>query len=263
METPAALETGARINLARENASKRAQVCLTLARGRLSTLTAVVSTIPFIVTTIHYCLAHADGPVLLTTLIAVLPRQVSILQNINVIVVYAIQLSERTTRTALVRDNLIPTNEEKRQHGLIEWGRLRISPAEENKIGAVPKNMADIEAATRNFSLGRTTLRGANDSSKSTLLALLKEGLEDGAFLLPSHSELYFTELDTQEASSRQAVARILKLLKSGYLEKDCDVVLLDEWGANLDEKARTAQDRLIDDLAQSKCIIEVLHNSR
>lgn len=83
-------------------------------------LTAVVSTIPFIVTTIHYCLAHADGPVLLTTLIAVLPRQVSILQNINVIVVYAIQLSERTTRTALVRDNLIPTNEEKRQHGLIE-----------------------------------------------------------------------------------------------------------------------------------------------
>lgn len=40
-------------------------------------------------------------------------------------------------------------------------------------------------------------------------------------------------------------------------------MVLLDEWGANLDEKARTAQDRLIDDLAQSKCIIEVLHNSR
>ncbi|MFA4030992.1 ABC transporter ATP-binding protein [Collinsella aerofaciens] len=263
METPAALETGARINLARENASKWAQVCLTLARGRLSTLTAVVSTIPFIVTTIHYCLAHADGPVLLTTLIAILPRRVSILQNINVIVVYAIQLSERTTRTTLVRNNLILTNEEKRQHGLIEWGKLRIIPAEEEKSGAVPKNMADIEAATRNFSLGRTTLRGANGSGKSTLLALPKERLEDRTFLLPAHSELYFTELDTKEASSRQAVARILKLLESGYLEKDCDVALLDEWDANLDEKARTAQDRLIDDLAQSKCIIEVLHNSR
>lgn len=89
-----------------------------------------------------------------------------------------------------------------------------------------------------------------------------KKDWKTGLFF-SSHSELYFTELDTQEASSRQAVARILKLLKSGYLEKDCDVVLLDEWGANLDEKARTAQDRLIDDLAQSKCIIEVLHNSR
>ena len=216
----------------------------------------MVSTIPFIVTTIHYCLAHADGPVLLTTLIAVLPRQVSILQNINVIVVYAIQLSERTTRTTLVRNNLILTNEEKRQHGLIEWGKLRIIPAEEEKSGAVPKNMADIEAATRNFSLGRTTLRGANGSGKSTLLALPKERLEDRAFLLPAHSEFYCTELGTTEA-------RISKLLESGYLEKDCDVALLDEWDANLDEKARTAQDRLIDDLAQSKCIIEVLHNSR
>lgn len=249
--------------LARENASNRAQVYLTLARGGLSTLTTVVSTIPFIVTTIYYCLAHADDPVLLTTLIAVLPRQTSILQNINVIVVYAIQLSERITRTALVRDNLILTNEEKCQHGLIEWDKLRIIPAEEKKSAAVPKNMADIEAATRYFSPGRTTLRGANGSGKSTLLALIKERLGDRAFLLPAHPELYFTELDTQEASSGQAVARILKLLESGYLEKDCDVVLLDEWDANLDEKARAAQDRLIDDLAQSKCIIEVLHNSR
>lgn len=90
-----------------------------------------------------------------------------------------------------------------------------------------------------------------------------KKDWKTGLFLLPAHSELYFTELDTKEASSRQAVARILKLLESGYLEKDCDVALLDEWDANLDEKARTAQDRLIDDLAQSKCIIEVLHNSR
>lgn len=60
-----------------------------------------------------------------------------------------------------------------------------------------------------------------------------------------------------------QAVARILKLLKSGYPEKSCDVVLLDEWDANLDKIAQADQDKLIDDLAQSKCIIEVLRNSR
>lgn len=249
--------------LARENTSKRAQISLTLARGGLSTLATVASTIPFIVAIFHYCLVHAGSPAPLTTLIAILPRQVSILQNINVIVVYAIQLSERTTRTALVRDNLILTNEEKRQHGLIKWDKLRVIPAEGVESSVVPKNMADIETATRNFSPGRTTLRGANGSGKSTLLALLKERLGDRAFLLPAHPMLYFTELDTQEASSGQAVTRILKLLESGYLEENCNVVLLDEWDANLDEIARADQDILIDDIAQSKCVIEVLHNSR
>lgn len=41
-----------------------------------------------------------------------------------------------------------------------------------------------------------------------------------------------------------QAVARILKLLESGYPEKSCDVVLLDEWDANLDKIARADQDK-------------------
>ena len=94
-------------------------------------------------------------------------------------------------------------------------------------------------------------------------MALLKERLGDRAFLLPAHPVLYFTELDTQEASSGQAVTRILKLLESGYLEENCNVVLLDEWDANLDEIARADQDILIDDIARSKCVIEVLHNSR
>lgn len=247
---------------ARESASMQAQVRLTLARGGLSTLATTASTVPFIVAIICYCLSHKDNPVLLTTLIAVLPRQVSILQNINVIVIYAIQLSERITRTTLVRDNLILTNEEKRQHGFIEWSKLRIISTEQRGNSVVPRTIADIETATRNFSLGRTTLRGANGSGKSTLLAQLKERLGDRAFLLPAHPELYFPGLDTQEASSGQAVVRILELLESGYLDKSCTVVLLDEWDANLDEATRTAQDKLIDDLAQSKCVIEVLHNS-
>lgn len=248
---------------AKENASMRAQTRLTLARGGLSALTTVVSTLPFIVTTISYRLPHAGNPVLLTTLIAVLPRQVQILQNINVIVAYAIQLSERMARTALVQDNLILTTEERREHGPIEWSRLRITPIDEEEHSVIPRDMADIEAATRNFSPGRTTLRGANGSGKSTLLAQFKERLGDRAFLLPAHPELYFPELDAQEASSGQAIIRILKLLESGYLGKDCDVVLLDEWDANLDEKARIAQDKSLDNLAQSKCVLEVLHNSR
>lgn len=248
---------------ANENASMHAQVRLTLARGGLSTLTTVISTLPLIVTTISYCLAHADNPVLLTTLTAVLPRQVLILQNINVIVIYAIQLSERIARTALVRDNLILTDEEKCEHGPIEWNRLQIIPINEGGGSVIPGDMADIETATHHFSPGRTTLRGSNGSGKSTLLAQLKESLGDRAFLLPAHPELYFPEHDAQEASSGQAITRILKLLESGYLGKDCDVVLLDEWDANLDEKARIAQDKLLDDLAQSKCVLEVLHNSR
>lgn len=122
-------------------------------------------------------------------------------------------------------------------------------------------DIEDIEAAIRGFTPGRITIRGANGYGKSTLLALIKECLGDRAHLLPANPVLYFPQLDDKEASSGQAVSRALDLIEGDYLDDTVTTVLLDEWNANLDECMRAEHDRKLGELAQRKCVIEVLHN--
>lgn len=76
----------------------------------------------------------------------------------------------------------------------------------------------------------------------------------------PTQSSI-FPQLDDKEASSGQAVSRALDLIEGDYLDDTVTTVLLDEWNANLDECMRAEHDRKLGELAQRKCVIEVLHN--
>ena len=192
--------------------------------------------------------------------IAILPRQVSTLQYMNVLVSYAAQLSERIARTKLVYSNLTLTEAERGARGVIKWGELKLSTVSESSLNGL-HDIEDVEAATRGFAPGRITLRGTNGCGKSTLLAQIKERLGDRAFLLPANPVLYFPQLDGKEASSGQAVSRALDLIEGDYLDDTVTTVLLDEWDANLDDRMRIYHDRRLNELAQRKCIIEVLHN--
>lgn len=241
--------------------STRTQATLSLTRSGLSAATTIISSIPFILTTMGYAAAHASNLPAMTTLIAVLPRQVSILQNMNVIVVYAAQFSERIARTRLVYSNLILRPEERDARGSIRWDELRLCSAGNGAEMACPREISDIDTATHSFSKGRLTIRGTNGCGKSTLLTQLKEMLGDRAYLLPANPALFYPSLVDKEASSGQAVSRILDLIEDGYLDESVDVILLDEWDANLDDTMRTFHDEKLNELAKGKCVIEVLHN--
>jgi ABC-type multidrug transport system fused ATPase/permease subunit len=119
------------------------------------------------------------------------------------------------------------------------------------------QSLEDLTETMQSQSSGRWTIRGGNGAGKSTLLAFLKLKLK-GAFLLPARAHFYFTVCDRSWTSSGQTMNRQLKTLAS----RNDPVLLLDEWDANLDDKARAHWDREINEWAKSRIVIEVRHHA-
>lgn len=103
---------------------------------------------------------------------------------------------------------------------------------------------------------GRITLRGENGAGKSTLLMLIKNSLSDRAFFLPTQSQLSFIAENNKYSTGESLRNRLLEILD----RVDVDVLLLDEWDANLDKENQERLSLLIDQLAEKKCVIEVRH---
>ena len=103
---------------------------------------------------------------------------------------------------------------------------------------------------------GRVTLRGENGAGKSTLLMLIKNSLTDRAFFLPTQNQLSFVSEANKYSTGESLRNRLLEILE----RVDVDVLLLDEWDANLDKENQERLSLLIDVLAEKKCVIEVRH---
>ena len=103
---------------------------------------------------------------------------------------------------------------------------------------------------------GRLTLRGENGAGKSTLLMLVKHELADRAFFLPTQNQLSFIAETNKYSTGESLRNRLMEILE----RVDVDVLLLDEWDANLDSENHQKLSLLIDKLAESKCVIEVRH---
>lgn len=105
-------------------------------------------------------------------------------------------------------------------------------------------------------SSGRVTLRGENGSGKSTLLMLIKNALSEKAFFLPTQNQLSFVAETNKYSTGESLRNRLLEILE----KVEADVLLLDEWDANLDNENKERLSELIDELARKKCVIEVRH---
>lgn len=239
--------------------SRNEQSRLSFERSGLSSLTSFAASAPFVAAVVSYAVFKQNEPAALATLI----RQVAILQNMGVAVSYAVQLSERISRTKLVYANLLLTPKETASHGNISWGDVRLYDSSMDCEPMTPRELADIAVATYGFAPGRITVRGTNGCGKSTLLAEIKESLGDSAYLLPAQHDLYFSSLEGEEASSGEKTSRILDLIEGDYLEASVGVLLLDEWDANLDRCARERHDEALNEIARDRCVVEVLHNER
>jgi len=103
---------------------------------------------------------------------------------------------------------------------------------------------------------GRLTLRGENGAGKSTLLMLVKNDLAERAFFLPTQNQLSFLAETNKYSTGESLKNRLLEILE----RVDVDVLLLDEWDANLDNENKERLSFLIDEIAEKKCVIEVRH---
>ncbi len=85
---------------------------------------------------------------------------------------------------------------------------------------------------------------------------MVKDLLSDRAFFLPTHNQLSFLAETQKQSTGESLKHRLLEIID----KVDTDVLLLDEWDANLDKENQERLSTLIDELATKKCVIEVRH---
>lgn len=122
-------------------------------------------------------------------------------------------------------------------------------------------NQKPIEGINRATSLisnstnGRYEVRGPNGAGKSTLLLHLNQSLESSIYL-PTHPDLMLNkEIRSSKSSGENLLAHIEALGNS-----QADIILLDEWDANLDEKNLKLVNNQIELLSKTKTVVEVRH---
>lgn len=104
-------------------------------------------------------------------------------------------------------------------------------------------------------SSGRITIKGPNGSGKTTLLLHLKDRFGGKALYLPA--KLIF-DLEQQGSTGEQKREEIKLALSAD----DIQLLLLDEWDANLDQQNLDRINALIDDAALNRVVVEVRHRT-
>ncbi len=105
----------------------------------------------------------------------------------------------------------------------------------------------------------RVTLRGENGAGKSSVCLLLKESLGEQAFFLPAHHQLALgSDLAPGSTGQRQVAG-----LKEVISRRAAQILLLDEWDANLDAANRDQMEFWLDRaLNEGFRVVEVRHSS-
>ena len=229
----------------------------------LAIFVSMMTSIPSLCVVAYYTYIHQNDRAHLSSFIVTLPILFIILsytyQTLNLAFKWTMHRSKLTTiYRAIQSSNNIesPPMEEK-----VQWAKLSMTQSSNGqKSGvcmAIPhiiKNKDDIINQT--MKSGRFTIRGENGTGKSTALMLVKKALSEKSYFLPAHHQLSFSS-DTHGSSTGEALRqRLTEILENVH----ADVLLLDEWDANLDKENREKLSNLIDALSEKKCVIEVRH---
>lgn len=229
----------------------------------LAIFVALMTSIPSLVVVVYSAIQHAYDPVKLSAFIVILPLLFQILS-------YTYQTLSLAFRWGMHRSKLMAIYKSiqasKDSHTILEkkvkWSKivanLNATKADDKHISmASPRPIfSHNDLLSLSQSKGRLTLRGENGCGKSTALILIKNALAGKAFLLPTHNQLSFASETNKYSTGESLRKRLLEIID----KVNVDVLLLDEWDANLDKENQEILSELIDHLAEKKCVIEVRH---
>ena len=238
----------------KHNKARETSLCSILLVEITTSISLILSLVPIIGSLVWLIVTQHHNYSLLTALVATLPRQITTIQYMSDIVSYSAQWNSVKTRLHGVAKSLkLPENSEQ-FIGNISWGEIYA----QNGTTVTPIfSLEDLEKITKGFGPGRITIRGRNGSGKSSLIALLKEKFGDNSFLLPSHSDLIFLSSYGKSLSTGEKMILILDEIKN---DVKTNLLLLDEWDANLDHSNIGNISQKIKVIAKNICVIEVRH---
>lgn len=209
-------------------------------------ISATLSIFPLIVFDYYFYQKNADNFLAMSSLIVLLPRQVTIVNNVRAL----------TQLLTFMRQELVAIDVVNESTTLLDSNNLE-SRISLGKISLNGKSIGSLETLSdclKRMNAGRLTILGSNGSGKSSLLFYLAKNLEN-TFLLPASAKME-TSISSDQLSVGQRVLAQLEMISSSNYQ----YVLLDEWDANLDTKNRALIDYKLKLLSQKMLILEVRH---
>lgn len=261
-------------NLWDEKTTSRLNRCLqrNVALERFDQILAIVvslmTSIPSIIVVIYYIMQHKNDPVVLSSFIVILPLLFLILSYTYHTLSLAFRWTMHRSKLMAIYKSIQGSKE---MHASLErkvkWNKLILTnttacPSSPESppcslAFAYPQQITSPQDLLQCTSQsGRVTIRGENGCGKSTALMLIKNALKKRAFFLPTHNQLSFISETNKYSTGESLKNRLLEILE----KVDVDVLLLDEWDANLDKENQERLSSLINELSEKKCVIEVRH---
>lgn len=228
---------------------------------------ALITSIPSLAVVIYFMLKNSGDIVRLTSFVVILPSLFMILS-------YTYQTLSLAFRWAMHRSKLLTiyramqatTESPALMEKKIKWPKIMANYAINENDDSIPLPItrpvlsqpmeSHLDLLSQTMQAGRLTLRGENGSGKSTALMLIKNALAGRAFFLPTHNQLSFFAESNKYSTGESLRNRLMEILE----KVEADVLLLDEWDANLDKENQERLSILIDELSDKKCVIEVRH---
>ncbi len=190
--------------------------------------------------------SHQNNTAFALAMLVMLPRSLQTVMHIQIIQSYYANWKNLQEKLAVTNKSLSPPES-------IDLGRYIDY---EDILAKGSQGVVNIEECLANSSAGRFTITGQNGSGKSSLLLNLKNKYGLTAFYLPAQHQLFLH--DTQvNLSSGELALETFKYLK----ELDSKILLLDEWDANLSMENRTILDAMIEEISQSRIVVEIRHS--
>lgn len=224
---------------------------------------SLITSIPTLLVVVFFVMTHRNNLVELSSFIVALPLLFVNLSYTYQTLSLGFRWPMHLSKLRSIYKSILPADcDPHAMENKIKWPKITVS--ENSSHGCRSSDSGKVSHTTASFdallqkasSSGRLTLRGDNGCGKSTALMLLKEKLAMDAFILPTQNRLTFMA----EASGYSTGESLKSLLDEILEEVKADVLLLDEWDANLDKDNQEKLSSLIDIWAEKKCVIEVRH---
>ncbi len=230
----------------------------------LAIFVTLMTAIPSLGVVVYYMLKHQHSAAELSAFVVVLPILFMILsythQTLSLAFRWGMHRSKLNSIYKAIEGLKDPQAALERK---VKWGRLTLTEMQPKASSEETVSLAYPQPINSQNDLlkysdrsGRFTIRGENGCGKSTTLMLVKKALAKRAFFLPTHNHLTFVSETDRYSTGESLKNRLIEILE----KVDADVLLLDEWDANLDKENQEKLSELIDQLSVKKCVIEVRH---
>lgn len=246
----------------RVNRSLRKNVDLERFDQIMAIAVSLMTAVPSLIVVFYFAWINQHDTVKLASFVVTLPLLFWILSYTYQTLTLAFRWGMHKSRLMAIFKSIQSSREySETMEKKVKWDKVRLiaeTAAPDNHVSlALPKSLnSAAELVERAGRAGRLTLRGENGAGKSTLLMMIKHAMQDRAYFLPTHNQLSFASETNKYSTGESLKNRLVEILD----KVNADVLLLDEWDANLDKDNQEALSQLIDEIATRKCVIEVRH---